>query len=160
EIVTTPPNGALALAINNNCQVVVRIVGSQPGIYDQGAILQVDARGIAQSMLVLSPLPGESNSYASCINGLGQVAGGSGSRAVVWLNGPNANPTDLGALSKSQPNPQPLGINTVNGVTQVVGTDYVRQKGNRAFLWKNGVMTDLNSLISVTGVTLNEATTI
>ena len=52
-----------------------------------------------------------------------------------------------------------LGISTVNGVLQVVGWDY-SNRGLRAFLWKNGVMTDLNSLISASGVSLQQAVAI
>lgn len=72
-------------------------------------------------------------------------------RATLWKSG--ATPTDLGSLA-TQSSSQAQGINTVNGVLQVVGSANILNRGERGFVWKNGVMTDLNTLISASGVTL------
>src|SRR5262249_2914191 len=76
------------------------------------------------------------------------------SRATLWQNGTSA--TDLGA--PVGPSSWASGISTVNGVLQVVGG--IGGSVGKAFLWKNGALKDLNTLISVTGVTLTEATAI
>jgi probable HAF family extracellular repeat protein len=98
-----------------------------------------------------------------CVDALGRAAGysavpvspiGSRLRATAWLSG--SAPTDLGAPAKSSSSAS--GINTVNGVLQVVG--YVDNNGQYAFLWKNGVMKDLNSLISASGINLQAANAI
>jgi probable HAF family extracellular repeat protein len=52
------------------------------------------------------------------------------------------------------------GLSTVNGVLQVVGSEDILNQGERAVLWQNGVMTDLNTVISASGVTLSGASAI
>ena len=149
EVITTLPRNGVGFAINDNRQVA--------GVVDdavspnQPAIWQVDAAGNALSMITLSPLPGSTQGEALCINALGQAAGDSGGRATLWQNG--AAPTDLGSLA-TQSTSEALGINTVNGVLLVVGSVDIFNHGERAFVWKNGLMTDLNTLISVSGATL------
>jgi probable HAF family extracellular repeat protein len=70
-----------------------------------------------------------------------------------WTSG--ALPEIRGRAAKSSSFAQ--GISTVNGVLQVVGYSNILNVGNRAFIWKGGVITDLNSLVSVGGVTLQLA---
>jgi probable HAF family extracellular repeat protein len=159
EVVTPLPNGGYPYAIDNNRQVTGFF-----GAGTQAALWQVDALGNVLSVVTLAPLPNYPGSVGKCINALGQVAGqsyinsvlGSHSRATLWQNG--ATPTDLGSLANNSSS-DALGISTVNGVLQVVGWDY-SNRGLRAFLWKNGVMTDLNSLISASGVSLQQAVAI
>ena len=40
---------------------------------------------------------------------------------------------------------------------QVVGGVNILNRGERGFVWKNGVMTDLNTLISASGATVSGA---
>jgi probable HAF family extracellular repeat protein len=79
------------------------------------------------------------------INNQGQVAGGSNSPdgttfyAVLWQNGTIANlgtvPGDFAAFASG-----------INDKGQVVGTSFDENFNLRAFIWQNGVMTDLNTL--------------
>jgi probable HAF family extracellular repeat protein len=157
ETVTPLPNGGYAHAVNSNRQAAGSFGAAT-------ALWQVDAGGNVQSMLALSPLPGYAGSVGNCLSALGQVAGnsyapgGQSLRATLWQNGPN--PTDLGSLSNKNPYNNALGVNTVNGVLQVVGFDIDWSHGSRAFIWKKGVMTNLNSLISASGVNLRQASAI
>jgi probable HAF family extracellular repeat protein len=155
EVVTTLPSGGGGVAINNNRQVA-------GDVSYLAAVWQVDASGNVLSMLTLTPLPGNPYSKAVCINALGQAAGYSyhpvssmsiSMRATLWQGG--ATPTDLGSLGGGTSDAS--GINTVNGVLQVVGAASLSNKSNRAFVWKNGAMTNLNTLISASGVTLERA---
>jgi probable HAF family extracellular repeat protein len=159
EIVTSLPGDGYAVgyAINNNRQVAGQSAS-------QATIWQADAAGNVSSTTVLSPLAGNTNSSALCIDALGRVAGYSAhpissiaqlERATLWQSG--KTPTDLGAPANS--GSAALGISTVNNVLQVVG--FVdNHNGDKAFIWKNGRMTDLNGLISASGVTLTEASAI
>jgi uncharacterized membrane protein len=45
----------------------------------------------------------------------------------------------------------------VNGALQVVESLDILNSGELAFVWKNGVMTDLKTLVSASGVTLSGA---
>jgi probable HAF family extracellular repeat protein len=157
EVVTPLPNGGEGIAINNNRQVAGNS-GSLPVLW------QVDAAGNVLSMLALTPLPGNPYGQAVCVSAAGQAAGASwyvsgnsmNFRATLWQGG--AGPTDLSSLGGGTSHA--LGINTVNGVLQVVGEASLSNGGIRAFRWKNGVMTNLNTLISASGVTLSGATAI
>ena len=160
EVVTTLPRNGVGCAINDNRQVAGYVDGAVAPL--QPAIWQVDAAGNALGLITLAPLPGNTYGEAVCINALGQAAGASSyvsgnlayPRATLWQSG--ATPTDLGSLA-TQSTSEALGINTVNGVLQVVGSVDILNRGERAFVWKNGVMTDLNTLISVSGVALSRA---
>jgi probable HAF family extracellular repeat protein len=160
EVVTTLPRNGTGYAINDNRQVAGMVDDAIAPL--QPAIWQVDAAGNALSMITLAPLPGNTYGEALCINALGQAAGASSyvsgnlayPRATLWRSG--ATPTDLGSLA-TQSTSQASGINTVNGVLQVVGAADILNRGERGFVWKNGVMMDLNTLISASGVTVSGA---
>jgi probable HAF family extracellular repeat protein len=155
EIVSALPGDGYA--INNNRQVAGEAEG-------QAIVWQVDAAGNVSSTVTLLPLAGNTGSSAFCIDTLGRAAGYSYhpvssfailERATLWQNG--VAPTDLGAPANS--GSAALGVNTVNKVLQVVG--YVdNHNGDRAFIWKNGKMVDLNTLISASGVLLSKANAI
>jgi probable HAF family extracellular repeat protein len=156
EIVTELPGDGYA--INNSRQV------AGEGTTAQATVWQADAAGNISSTVTLAPLTGNPYSSAVCIDALGRAAGYSShpvssiaqlERATLWQNG--TAPTDLGAPATS--GSVALGVSTVNNVLQVVG--FVdNHNGQYAFIWKNGKLIDLNSLISASGVTLSQANAI
>jgi len=156
ESMTTLPNGGYGNAINE--------YGEVAGLDNtlQATIWQVDAQGKVQDTYPLAPLPGCRTSNALGIDALGQAVGESSytdhrkayMHATLWQD-PTAPPTDLGVLAKGGTS-QAWGVNSVNGATVVVGTASV-SGGQSAFVWTNGVMTDLNQLITVAGINLQSA---
>jgi probable HAF family extracellular repeat protein len=80
------------------------------------------------------------------INNKGQVVGQSGVpggtyfHAFLWTDGPSMQ--DLGTL----PGDFYSWANNINSKGQAVGTSFAATR-SRAFIWQNGVMTDLNTLI-------------
>jgi len=156
EIVTTLPNNGHAIAINDSGEVAGN---SSTG---QATIWQVDARGNVLATDTLAMLHGYTMSAAFCIDAQGQAAGNSSyykgnqviMHATLWQSAAAA-PTDLGVLTRGG-HSQASGVNTVNNVTEVVGAASV-SSGSTAFLWKNGVMTDLNKSISAPGINLQAA---
>ena len=170
EFTATLPGNGIGHAINSNRLVA----GEANGVTapNQPAVWQVDAAGNALSMTTLAPLSGYTSGAVGGINALGQSAGfssyttSSGSQvlhATLWPG--SSAPIDLGTatLPPYDPSGPPpyvrLGINTVNGALQVVWNAST-SNGSRAFLLKNGVKTDLNTLISARGVVLNNAVAI
>jgi probable HAF family extracellular repeat protein len=107
-------------------------------------------------MLDLGTLGG-SNGTANAINDSGEVAGnasntGEATLAVLWRNG---GPTDLGTVDGDPCS----SANAINSRGQVVGISADCNFVTRhAFLWENGSMVDLNTLIPPgPGVQLNLA---
>ena len=151
--------GAVARAINDSDLVV----GSSSGtalLADQTRVSHaVEWNDGAVS--ALATLPGELSSTADAVNLAGQIAGtvqfAAGSDAVLWQNGAAQ---DLGAL----PGFSWTGALDVNDFGQVVGGAWVGDPyganpgAEHAFLWQNGVFTDLNSLLPAnSGWILQEA---
>jgi probable HAF family extracellular repeat protein len=167
EIVTTLPRGGTAYAINGN-QVAGQVDDAKAPM--KPAVWRVDPAGNALSVRVLKPLVGTRYGNCNCVNAAGQAAGScaavSGNlaftRAALWqsdgtviaLGPPLGNPLSTSNTSGA------AGLSTVNGVLQVVGSVDILNQGERALLWQNGVMTDLNTLISASGVTLSGASAI
>jgi probable HAF family extracellular repeat protein len=94
----------------------------------------------------LLPASGGDNSWALWINDLGDVVGGSnlpGDQlydATLWKSG---TPIDLGVLGQDSC-AEAWGINNLR---QIVGVSNECGTQERAFLWQNGSMFDLNALV-------------
>ncbi len=116
------------------------------------------------SLLILTAVPLQSADYAYtftkmgdfspvAINNAGQVGGtaySSGQQAVLYDHG---NLINLGSMGKT--NSYPVDINDDG---QIVGYAYNSGSDYRAFLYSDGEIKDLNSLINPdSGLTLNEA---
>jgi len=107
-------------------------------------------------MTDLGTLPGytDTYSYATALNDFGQVVGtledsGGNFHSFLWQSGTGM--TDLGTLGGSAgtgTGPQAVN-NPVPGVhpVQVVGQGVIASGSEHAWLWQNGVMTDLNTLL-------------
>lgn len=102
--------------------------------------------------------PGDFNCQANAINNAGTIVGASGGRAFSCAHG---SFTDLGYLDATEPESAAYAINNSGAI---VGFSYVRTGGptsfayvGHAFLYSNGTMTDLNSLVSLPGVALAAA---
>jgi probable HAF family extracellular repeat protein len=89
---------------------------------------------------------GGAMSYAAAINETGLIAGmaqtaGGALHAALWQEG---TPLDLGVLGAGNSS----DAHGINDAGFVVGRSSIDSKGtSRAFLWRNGIMTDLNSLL-------------
>jgi probable HAF family extracellular repeat protein len=160
EIITTLPNGGFACAINDYGEVAGADENSQATIW------QIDTRGNILATDTLPMLRGYSISSALGIDSQGRAVGYSAyfhayqlrEHATLWTS-PSDPPIDLGVLQVGGTS-QAWSINTVNNVLHVVGGASVPSGAVDAFVWKNGVMTDLNKLISVSGVSLQVAVSI
>ena len=132
-----------AQAINNNGQ----IVGYSNTLNGEGHAFLWQNNGV---MTDLGTLGGEM-SYANDINDNGQIVGYSSNsngevHAFLWQNGVM---TDLGTLGGEY-----SMANEINNNGQIVGYSFTNRKKYqnqynndfRAFLWDNGVMTDLGTL--------------
>ncbi len=139
---------AFAVGINNNNQVVgyspTRARGSGEGrLWNEGNV----------NVLLPANAP-EFSIYGTSIadiNNLGQVVGSGpefsfpdNSQAQIWSNPlDNATGTILGTLGGSTSR-----ANGINDLTQVVGSSSLADNSTEhAFLWADGALTDLNSLI-------------
>jgi probable HAF family extracellular repeat protein len=139
--------GASATASNKAGQVVGwvnnTVIGQLGGFWNNDK---------THSVVALQPLPDGSHSIAWAVNDIGQAAGESNtltslSRAVVWQNDASHSVIDLGTL----PGDFESVANGINSAGQVIGVSELSifAPGNapRAFLWQNGAMTELASLV-------------
>jgi chitinase len=115
----------------------------------------------------LGVLPNGNGSSATAINASGTIVGwstttnGGFAHAVVWAKAGTGNYAiqDLGTLGPLAGNYS--RANAINSSGQIVGITATPQNGETAFIYSNGVMTDLNSLLPAgSSVTLHEATAI
>ena len=138
---------SLAFSVNASGQIVGSSDTTTPNVrhaflYQNGA------------MTDLGPILGTTgSSYAGDINAVGQIAGsaapmGEGPRAFIYDTRDNSI-IDLGAL----PGTTIRGTMAINASGQVVGSS-----GDRAFLYRDGAMIDLNTLLPAnSGWVLKEA---
>jgi probable HAF family extracellular repeat protein len=133
-----------AYGINNAGQIVGVLNTNSAFLYDNGAITN------------LGTLPGDNYSSAEDINDLGQVVGYSGpsgiSDTTAFLYSSTTGMISLGRLFSTDSYSVALGINNEGQVVGWSGTNsnfYTTSgEGIRAFLYSDGIMQDLNSLIA------------
>jgi len=161
---------SMATAINTNDQVVgySDYYDSAGNWFCQHAFLW--ASGTMRDLGTLGTDPGGfACSYAAAINTNNQVVGYSdyydsagnwlGQHAFLWANGTMRDLGTLGADESGFSNSTPYAVNDAG---QVVGWSTYSEngvaKGNRAFLYQNGTMTDINTLLSAgSGLVLENA---
>ena len=156
-VLSLPPftggNISEAFGVNNSRQVVGV---AESGNQDQTCVhpQKLDYYGVIWnpdgSMQMLSPYPGDHISAAVAINNKGQVVGGSGpcaplslsigAHALLWQND---SVIDLGNLGGTTNN---VAL-SINGESQVVGLSGLSNTTHRAFIWQNGVMSNLGTLL-------------
>jgi|GEM_PF-1475563 len=162
ELGTLGGADSVAAALNEQAQVVGWAHTTEPGI--SHAFLWEN--GV---MTDLGVLPGETDSSAADINATGQVCGLSAHTlttypfptyriACLWDNG---DIIEIGKLPGFSKNSSAAGIND-QGVVVGYSSDYGND--SHAFVWRNGILTDLNDLIDpaagwelLTAADINEA---
>jgi probable HAF family extracellular repeat protein len=141
-------NGAGQVAGNSNYYVGGIPQGQRAFLWSNGTMTNLGTLSTDAS--------GNGASYAQTLNNAGQVAGSYeyyvggtflGQRAFLWSNGTMTNLGDLGTIASGWGSSIATALNSagqVAGVSNYVvgGTD----QGGRAFLWSNGIMTNLGSL--------------
>jgi len=126
-----------AQAINDSGHVT----GSTGLCYPSRAVLWKDG-----TVIDLGSLGGSTNNFSFDINNRDQVVGDSDlagdtvQHAFLWTK--KNGMQDLGTL----PDDTWSSTESINNKGQVVGVSYVPNVSSSAFLWQNGVMTDLNTL--------------
>jgi probable HAF family extracellular repeat protein len=158
EIIEVPPpagaSGAYSLALGiNDLGQVAGMAETVAGLRRDRAFLWTDADGDGEldpaEATDLGSLAFGSGGSATAMNNLGLVVGwDTNSHGFVWTpstpNGTTGNMTDLGAVG-----PLP-GAGTysdaygINDAGQVVGSTTTATSFRQAYVWQNGVMTDLN----------------
>ena len=152
----TRPGSSKANAINDSGQ----IVGSTTVIDGSGDESQQAFLDMNGTMTALG-IPFGQSSEATAINNSGQIVGNSGEansgnlgqHAFLWSDG---TATDLGTL----PGDSYAVATSINDSGLIVGESFSNDpQTGHAFVYENGVMTDLNSLLPASsGFVLNTAT--
>jgi probable HAF family extracellular repeat protein len=128
----TLPGGdySVAYAVNDSGNVV--------GISNAATSMHAFQWTPASGLKDLGTLPGTNASQAFAINNSGQIAGSSGAHAVIWGS---QGIQDLGTLGGPTSE-----AHSINNSGQVVGFSDNASSRQSAFLWSNGVMTELGIL--------------
>jgi probable HAF family extracellular repeat protein len=139
-------NSSYATGANQSTQVVGYVSNSLFG--QLGAFWNSDA---THTLTVLQPLPGGWTSLAWGVNNLGQVVGEtrppSHSVATLWQNDAAHTPVELGVL----PGDTDSTATVINDQGQVIGISISAAGTQRTFLWQNGQMSELSSLLDGSG---------
>lgn len=150
-----------AYGINNSGVIVGQapIEGTPPNVPHLAFLCTPATAGGGYSAVNLGPI-GSVNSAAYAINDKGDVVGksdfgGGPEQATLWPAG--GTPQELGLAPPLRPQQgvesKALAINDVGDIVGSYGdsgcfnNDCSGLYGNRAFIWRNGVMTDLNDLL-------------
>jgi probable HAF family extracellular repeat protein len=148
ELPTFPGDAvAGATAINDNGDVVGFSGSCVVPTFPSGVHAVLWRNG---SVFDLGGLGGVLNNAANAINNAGQIAGQSDlpgdtiTHAALWQTG--TRPTDVGTLPGGEGDVF-IVANDINARGQVVGASCDASFNCRAWLWDNGVIIDLNSLI-------------
>jgi probable HAF family extracellular repeat protein len=136
-----------ATGANQSMQVVGWVQNTLFG--QKGGFWNNDA---THTLSLLEPLPGDWTSLAWGVNDLGQAVGESHppshTVAVLWLNDAAHTPVGLGML----PGDTDSSAAAINNIGQVIGTSRAADGTVRPFLWQNGQMVDVNSLLGPSAV--------
>jgi probable HAF family extracellular repeat protein len=128
----------------------VQVVGwVQNSLFGQmGAFWNND---LNHTLSFLQPLPGDWTSIAWGMNDQGQAVGESHppfhTRSVLWMDDAAHTPIDLGMLD-GDTDSRAIAINDLG---QVIGVSVSPSGAQRPFLWQNGRMVDVSSLLDVSG---------
>jgi probable HAF family extracellular repeat protein len=135
-----------AFGANQQVQVVGYVQNTLFG--QMGAFWDSDG---AHTLTLLRPLPGHWTSLAWGVNDLGQAVGQSHppyhTRAVLWLADADHTPVDLGTL----PGDSDSTAVALNVAGQVIGFSVAADGTSRPFLWQDGAMVELASLLDTGG---------
>jgi probable HAF family extracellular repeat protein len=161
---TCPPTPTISPVLWEKGQAhPLPLVGTDPdgfanGINDRGQAVGYSGNCIAathavmwknNTAFVLQDLGGTKSNVAYAINNLGQIVGkvrsADGTTYVAALWQPDGTLTNLGIL----PGDAAAFATGINNRGQVVGNNFdSRFNWSHGFIWQNGVMTDINTLIS------------
>jgi probable HAF family extracellular repeat protein len=162
---TTNNRIALSALWENGKAHILPLVGNDSdgfafGINDLGQAVGYSGNCIAathavmwkdNTAFVLQDLGGTGSNFAYVISNRGQIAGQVGSAdgttfyAAVWQNGADGAVTNIGVL----PGEFAAFATGINNQGQVVGNNFDSNfNWSRGFIWQDGVMTDLNTLIA------------
>ena len=135
-----------AMGANQGLQVVGYVQNSLFG--QRGAFWDNDPN---HTLALLQPPAGHWTSLALGVNDLGQAVGQSHppfrTRAVLWLNDAGHTPVELGTL----PDDVDSTATAINNEGQIVGASTSASGVSRPFLWQNGQMVEVSSLLDAGG---------